>query len=282
MITFGLHTFGYWGANYATRNLDNLLVALCYGSLSLGSYKKAYDLFALPANQLSVPLTDVAVASLSRLRDDPEKYRRNYVKALSLLAFTGAGLSAILTLAGKDLVRLVLGAQWDEAGRIFTYFAPGIGIMMLYNTNGWLHLSTGRADRWFRWGMIEMVTTCVLFAVGLSFGPRGVAVAWTASFCLLLGPGLSYAGLPIGLSFSSVFSAVWKYAVSAFGAGLLCWTLLNWVEPSASYFRELSSAIRVMVFGCSFTLMYVTLLLLFPFSSTFGPIIDVLKTFRRE
>src|SRR5947207_2396160 len=103
MIRFGLNTYGYWGANYITRNLDNLLVGWCYGSGSLGGYKKAYDLFALPVNQLSMPLTNVALASLSRLRDDPDRYRRNYGKAICFLAFIGMGLSAMLTLAGKDL-----------------------------------------------------------------------------------------------------------------------------------------------------------------------------------
>ncbi len=277
MIRFGLNTYGYWGANYITRNLDNLLVGWCYGSGSLGGYKKAYDLFALPVNQLSMPLTNVALASLSRLRDDPDRYRRNYGKAICFLAFIGMGLSAMLTLAGKDLVRLVLGAQWDEAGRIFTYFAPGIGIMLLYNTIGWLHLSSGGADRWFRWGLFEMVVTATLFVIGLSFGTRGVALAWTCSLCLLAGPGLSYAGRPFRLSLLSVLSVAWRYVLAAIVAGLLCWFLLHSPGALALFFSALSSIVRVLTLILLFTSFYVGLLLLFPFSSTFGPIWDILK-----
>ena len=55
------------------------------------------------------------------------------------------------------MIRFLLGPGWEESGRIFTFFGPGIGVMLLYNTHGWIHLSAGRPDRWFRWGVIEFL-----------------------------------------------------------------------------------------------------------------------------
>jgi len=280
MIRFALHTYGNFFANYVARNLDNLLVGWCYGSVSLGYYKRAYDLFALPVNQLTSPLTNVALAGLSRLRGDPDKYRKYYLKCILLVAFVGMGLSAMLTLTGKDLVRLVLGPKWEHAGSVFTCFAPGTGILLIYSTIGWLHLSLGRADRWFGWGVFEMVVTGLLFLIGLPFGPRGVAIAWTCSLCILASLGFSYAGRPIRLSFLSISSAVWRYALSAIVAGVVCWSLFHWIEPTVSFLSSVRPYVRVMVLGSLFGILYLSVLLIFPFPTTLGPIIDICKSLR--
>src|SRR5207248_3413719 len=101
------------------------------------------------------------------------------------LAFVGMGIGACLTLEGNDFIRLLLGPKWGPAGQIFTFFGPGIGIMMIYSQNGSIHLSIGRADRWFRWIIVEFTVTGLLFLLGLRWGPVGVAAAWTASFWIL-------------------------------------------------------------------------------------------------
>ena len=174
MVRFAMSTYGRFTASYFTNNLDNLLVGWRFGAAPLGFYKKAYDLFVLPTNQLSAPLTSVAVSTLSRLDPNSTQYRHYFLRALSALAFVGFGLGAGLTLVGGDLIRLLLGPGWEEAGRIFRFFGPGIGIMLLYFTHGWIHLSIGRADRWLRWGMVELSVTASLFLVGLTRGPIGI------------------------------------------------------------------------------------------------------------
>ncbi len=111
------------------------------------------------------------------------------------MAFVGMGLSADLAILGNDLIRLYWGRK--GAGRaIFLFFGPGIGVMLLYYTNGWIHLSIGKADRWLRWGIIEITVTFLLFLLGLPGGPLGIAAAWTASFWILTFPALWYAGKP--------------------------------------------------------------------------------------
>ena len=91
------------------------------------------------------------------------------------------GIGADFALVGKDLIRFLLGPGWEEAGRIFALFGPGIGVMLLYNTHGWIHLSIGRPERWFRWGLIEFGCTASLFLLALRWGPSGIALAWTIS-----------------------------------------------------------------------------------------------------
>jgi PST family polysaccharide transporter len=216
----------------------------------------------MPVNQLSYPLTNVAVAALSRLRDDPEQYRAYYSKALSMIAFIGMPLSAVLTIVGKDLVILLLGPQWNKAGEIFTAFAPGIGVLLLYGTHGWLHLSLGRADRWFRWGLVELILTVCAFVVGLPFGALGVAVAYTASFYVLILPGLLYAAKPIDISLSSLLSPISKYYVCALASGILSWFILYSSSITSNLFLGQNIIIRIFVSTVFCFVLYLALVVL--------------------
>jgi PST family polysaccharide transporter len=215
MVRFALNTYGRFTATYLTWNLDNLLIGWLFGPASLGFYKKAYDLFVLPLNQLSSPLTAVAVSTLSRLNRNSTEQKRYFLGSLSTLAFAGMGLGAYLTLIGKDLVFLLLGPGWEPSGRIFTFFGPAIGVMLLYGTNGWIHLSIGRVDRWLRWGLVEFTVIGFAFLIALPWGPVGIAVAWVLSYWILTIPALWYAGRPIHLGIAAVIAAVWKYLLAS-------------------------------------------------------------------
>ena len=213
-----MNVYSHFAFSYSTRNTDNLLVGWRYGAQSLGFYKKAYDLFVLPETQLLAPLSAVVVSTLSRVSGNREQFQRYFLRAISVLALVGMGIGADFALVGKDLIRFLLGPGWEEAGRIFALFGPGIGVMLLYNTHGWIHLSIGRPERWFRWGLMEFVCTASLFLLALRWGPSGIALAWTTSYFLLMFPGFWYAGKPIGLGIGPVFAVIWKFfAASVWG-----------------------------------------------------------------
>src|SRR5581483_1264403 len=131
MLRFAANVYGRFSANYFARNFDNVLVGWRFNAGALGYYKKAYDLFALSASQLTVPLHNVALAALSRLNHDRALFKRYLTNSLGVVAFVGMAVGADLTLVGRDLVRLVLGPNWSESGRIFELFGPGIGVMLL-------------------------------------------------------------------------------------------------------------------------------------------------------
>ncbi len=216
---FAMNVYSHFAFSYSTRNTDNLLVGWRFGDKALGFYKRAYDLFVLPETQLLAPLSAVAVSTLSRVNHDRAQFQRYFLRMISVLALVGIGVGANLALVGEDFIRLLFGPGWEPAGRIFALFGPGIGVMLLYNTHGWIHLSIGRPERWFRWGLLEFVCTVSLFFLTLPFGPSGIALAWTASYFLLMFPGFWYAGKPIGLGLWTVIGVIWKFFVASFIAG---------------------------------------------------------------
>jgi len=276
ILKFALHIYGNFTLNYFSRNIDKLLIGWRHGAQPLGYYKKAYDLFALPANQLISPLSNVALSALSRLVHEPEKYHRYYLNALSIIAFIGMPLSAMLTLAGKDIILLVLGPQWTKAGEIFCYFGTSIGIMLIYGTQGWLHLSLGRPDRWLRWGIFECFTTSAFFIVGLPFGAEGVAIGYSISFYILAAPCLMYAGKPINLPLTHIISSTWRYFAAALLAGLISFTILYKINFIFSIFAHFNVFFRIIIASTLCLTLYLIMIVLF--YQSLNPIKQFLST----
>lgn len=255
LISFAMHVSGTANVNYWTRNLDNVLVGWRFGSAPLGLYKKAYDLFALPANQL-FSVFPAAVSTLSRLAQDPPQYRRYFLSGLSSVAIVGMGAAGAMTLVGRDLVRIILGPRWGEAGWIFTFFAPGIGILLIYKTTTMLHLSLGTTGRLLRWTILELAVTAPLFFLGLSWGPTGVAAAWTTSFCILVFPAFRYAGRPIQLEVKAVISSTWRFIAAAVLAEPLCAIAMRMMRSLADRPGMPGAVVRVIVASMLFGTLY--------------------------
>ena len=278
MVRFAISTYGRFIANYCTWNLDNLLVGWRFGPVSLGFYKKAYDLFALSTSQLVTPLTSVAVSALSRLNPKSKEFRRSLLGALEMTAFVGMAVGGDLTLIGKDVIRVLLGPRWDESGRIFMFFGPGIGMMLLYYTHGWIHLSIGRADRWLRWGLVEFGTTAILFLLGLHWGPIGIATAWTASFWILTLPSLWYAGWPIKLGIGPVVAIAWRYVVASWLAGGLTEVIIYRLPSSIVAPNAVAAVARIAATSLMFGVLYLGAVVLL--HGGFAPLVQLSRLVR--
>ena len=278
VLQFASHISGRFTVNYFARNSDNLLIGWRFGAYSLGFYKKAYDLFALSATQLVSATSNVAVSALSRVRNDRPQYFRYLLGAIGVMAFLGMGLAGDLTLVGKDLIRVLLGPGWEPAGRTFTFFAPGIGIMIVYGIHGWIHVSIGRADRWFRWGIVEWVVTSALFLIGLAWGPEGFALAWCLSFWILTIPAMWYAGQPIGLGMGPIVSVVWRYILASLIAGLTTELILYKVVALSQAQGTRGAALRLGLVTAMFAFFYLAAIVVLHRSTE--PLRILVKLFR--
>jgi PST family polysaccharide transporter len=279
---FAIHVYGRFTLNYGSRNLDNLLVGWFFQAQALGFYKKAYDLFALSAGQFLSPLANVAEAALGRLGSDRAAYKRFLINALTVTTFLGMAIGGVLTLVGRDLIRILLGPKWRVAGDIFTYFGPGIGIMFLYYTHGWIHVSIGRADRWFRWSIVEFIVTALMFVFGLHWGPKGVAAAWTVSFWALTLPAFWYAGKPIGLKVGNVVSAVWMFILASLFAGFASAACVGevWLLLPAATIGEAFA--RIMIVSLLYETLYIGAVILlhrglYPIYMVFGIMMEMIS-----
>ena len=104
---------------------------------------------------------------------------------MSSLAFFFMPAAAILSVTAEDLVVILLGEKWRPTGLLLSIIALRGIFQVVEGSQGWLHLSTGRADRWRNWGIIAAVVQILAVLAGLPFGATGVAVALVMTSLIL-------------------------------------------------------------------------------------------------
>jgi O-antigen/teichoic acid export membrane protein len=184
MLRYGGGLTGFNFLNYFTRNADNVIVGFALGSGPLGIYSKAYGLLMMPIRQINVPVHSVMMPALSRLQDDPARYRRAYLRAISAIAMAGMPIVVCAWVLADEAVAILLGPGWEEAADVFRWLGPAAFFGTINVAPGWLCLSLGRASTQVRWALIAAPITVFAFLIGVQFGIVGVAAAFSASWCL--------------------------------------------------------------------------------------------------
>lgn len=181
LINFGAGITGFNFANFFARNLDNVLIGKYWGEAQLGLYDRAYKLLLFPLSQITNPLSKVMVPALSRLKDEPDRYRSAYLRVMPLILLVALPGVAFATAMADVLIPFVLGEQWRQSSSIFLALGFAGLLQPLNNPAGWLFISQGRSGDFMRWGIITALTSVLAFIVGLPYGALGVAIAYAVS-----------------------------------------------------------------------------------------------------
>ena len=226
MLHFGGGVISYNLSIYVARNLDKVLIGWRAGPSQLGLYDRAYKLLLLPLQHLNNPIARVMIPVLSRLADDPARYRGVYIRTtqqILLVALPGV----VFTIATAPiLIPTLLGREWVGAVPIFAWLAiTGLHLPMS-GTMAWLFLSQSRTREYAIWGLFNAATCTAAFLAGLHWGAYGVAVAYGLSDVLLRLPVLWwYVGRKGPVRTSDLYRLATPYAAAGAAAGLVLWNI---------------------------------------------------------
>jgi PST family polysaccharide transporter len=171
-----------------SRNCDTLLIGRYLGSDAVGLYSRATVLLMRPLERAMAPIYTVIVPALSRLQNEPVRYRSAFVQAYESLAIAAFFLSALLFPLSDLLVQVILGADWHAAAPIFAALTLALIYMPLAVSTSWLCTSQGRGRDLRLNACFGAVIMIAAFFFGLRFGPTGVAVAYSAANLLITLP----------------------------------------------------------------------------------------------
>ncbi|WP_281024370.1 lipopolysaccharide biosynthesis protein [Microvirga calopogonii] len=181
MIGFGAGLSMFNILNFFARSADNLMIAKAHGAVALGFYDRAYRLMLLPLTQATWPLSRVMTPILSRLQNEPDEFRHTYLNSVSLLMMAVQPGVLCAVVFSDATVALLLGSKWTEAAPIFAWLGIAALHQTFTSTLGWLFISQGRMRDLGIVGIVASTSTIVSFAVGLPWGPLGVAIAYVVS-----------------------------------------------------------------------------------------------------
>src|SRR2546423_637902 len=135
----------------------------------------------LPLEQVNAPFGSVAVPALSRLNDEPERYRAAFARILEKIAMLTMPGVAFMIAAADWIVLLMLGPQWTQTARIFMLLGAAAFVQPLAKSAHWLFTTQGRGREIFRWGLLSGSIAVVSIVVGLRWGAVGVAASYAAT-----------------------------------------------------------------------------------------------------
>lgn len=182
IIRFGSGVSGFNIVNYFARNADNVLIGKFYGSQQLGYYDRAYRLLLFPLSQALWPVGRIMLPLLARLQTDPERYRKAYVECVSLVMIALQPGIVFSVIFADDIFRMLFGPQWLPAVPVYRWLGLCGLAQVMTSPTGWLFLSQGRGAEFFRVGVVGSCLTVGSFLIGISWGPIGLAMAYTITY----------------------------------------------------------------------------------------------------
>ncbi|MBL8550127.1 MAG: lipopolysaccharide biosynthesis protein [Hyphomonadaceae bacterium] len=236
MLRFGSRVAASQIAEFVSRNADNALIGMFSGVGQLGLYDRAYKLLLFPVQQVNMPLGRVLLPILSRLQEEPERYRQVYLRAIrQVMLVTQPGI-VFLGMSAPMLIDFLLGPKWAGAAPIFAWLAIAALHQPVSTTMNWLFISQGRADAYLVWSLFSAATCVLSFGIGLQWGAVGVAAAYALSDVLVRLPVLLWLVTRRGpVRLSQVLGAAAPFAAATLGsAGALVLLRGLHMQPAAA------------------------------------------------
>ncbi len=244
MFRFGLNIMFHNFANYASRNVDNILIGRSLGGAVLGYYDRAYKLLLYPLENLANPVTRVMVPLLSRMQGDQEGFRRAFLQSSGLVNLACIPGMAVAIACSHDLVRILLGERWLPVAPIFYWLGFAGLVQPIVNSSSWLFIAQGRSGDMVRVSVTSSLVIVAGFFIGLGWGAEGVACAYAISECFFRVPLTIYLGgrkgavrasdllwgiLPLmGSALATLLSVSWLYQ-----SGVSGWKVILLALPIA-------------------------------------------------
>ena len=216
----GLTTFN--AVNYVARNADYFLVGRSLGPEQLGYYTLAYRLMLFPLQMVTSVVNRVMFPSLSRVRQDPERFASLYFAGVGAIAFAAFPIALGLGAVAPRLIPIVLGPGWQAAVPVAMVLSL-VGLLQSVGASvGPVFLATGAIRALVGWGLVSTALVVGGFLVGLQWGILGVAVAYLFVSVVLIYPSFVVALRPLGIAVSQVVEVSWRALLIALSmAGIM-------------------------------------------------------------
>ena len=184
--TANLSAFNF--VNYFARNADNFLIGKFLGSSALGVYSLAYSIMLYPIQNISRVLLRILFPAFSHIKNDNEKLKKAYLKAIFFIALVSFPIMAGLIVTSDQIVEVFFGDKWANLSIILMILAPVGIIQSIGTTNGSLYMAKGSTPQLLRVGIASTIVTVLFFIPGVMYGVEGVALSYLLSNLVMLYP----------------------------------------------------------------------------------------------
>lgn len=257
---------------YIAFNAEKVLLGRFWGAEAIGLYGRAYQLVNVPTSALNGAVGEVAFAGLSRVQDDPVRFRSYFLKGYSLVLAMTLPLTIACTFFANDVILVLLGPKWGDAAPIFRLLAPTVLMFAIINPVGWVLYSLGLVGRGLKVALVFAPIILVGYLIGLPHGPKGVAFAYSAVMIVWAVPHIAWCLHRTVISLKDILITLGRPLASSIVAGGLA------LGIRLAYGQFLSPLPRLVLEISVLLLTYMGILLFVAGQKTFY--LDLIKQMR--
>lgn len=232
---------------YVAYNFEKVLLGRFWGADAIGLYGRAYQLSSIPTDNLNSAVGEVAFSALCRVRDDPPRFKNYFLKGYSLVLTLTIPITIAVALFAPDLIAVLLGPKWKEAAPIFRLLAPTILVFAVINPIGWLIFSLGMIGRSLKVAMVLAPVVICGYIIGLPYGPKGVALAYSIVLVLWVVPHVAWGVHGTVISLRDIAVAASRPLVSGIVAGAAAFGVQSLWSQSLSLLPRLVLGLVVLL-----------------------------------
>jgi O-antigen/teichoic acid export membrane protein len=256
MLKFGANLTGGNIFGTLTAGMDRFFLGRVWGAGAVGLYRQAFQLVSAPTDQLLSPLYHVAHPALSMLQGDPERYRRVYLKLLTLVCALTMPISLFVAVYADAVTAVLLGPAWAAAAPILCVLSIGTFLKQAVGSTAYVLITRGRAGTYFRLTLLHNVTLIAAIWIGVRWGAAGVAIAEVTTTYLLLAPRLHYGLRQSPITLRSFFATLARpVAASLVMVFALLEVRASFPAPSAGLDLALGGMVAALLFGGTWILL---------------------------
>ncbi|SKA37930.1 polysaccharide transporter, PST family [Enhydrobacter aerosaccus] len=242
LLSYGASVTGSQLAVAFARSIDQILIGWLWGPAVLGLYERTTRLLMMPVNTINAPIYAAAMPGLSRLLEQPARYRTFFAQVIQKLGLLTMPPFALAAVTADWVVEILFGPSWAQAVPLVALFSLYAVFLPVLQASGLLYLTQARTTEMLRANLIDAAITVAAILAGLYWGVTGVALALTGIGLVVRLPlafWLSTRHGPVGIG------VLWRAVAppaSAAIAVVLSVSLLRRVEPDPTLTALASTA----------------------------------------
>lgn len=173
---YGIYLFLFRIIDYASMQLDKIIIGRGLGSNMLGYYSMANNMSKKLFHLLGIPLGKVLFPAFSSIQKDNQRLRDGIIEVYNYVAIIVFPLSMGLSAIAPELVHIFLGPKWGQSVILLQILAIAGGPMVIGGLIGAPFLAKGRTDIHFKLGLFNSVVRITSILIGSFWGAVGIAM----------------------------------------------------------------------------------------------------------
>jgi PST family polysaccharide transporter len=134
----------------------------------------------MPVNAVGAPVYAAAMPALSRLVDQPARYRSLFGQVMQKIALLTMPAFALSAVTADWVVGILFGPSWEQAVPLVVLFSIAATSLPVAQSAGLLYLTHARTTEMLRANLIDASLCVASILAGLHWGVDGVAASLAA------------------------------------------------------------------------------------------------------